>query len=462
MLGGCAYGADPGLPQDALQRQRDPDQPDARLCRRSCSSTGWCAVRGATRRASISRRRSPFDASADAAEILATAACHLGVVFALIAVARRRGSCSARTLKGFEIKVLGQSAARRALRRLLARAHGVLRLPGLGRRLPGSPASARSPARSASCSRDLARLRLHRDHRRLPRPAQSARHPRRRAGPGARPISAARRRRSTLGVSDKVGAGLPGHAAVLRARLRHADPLPHPLRRPRSAKAHGAVAWSMLEAILLTIITASTPLLLAALGELVVERSGVLNLGVEGMMVDRAPSPASPSRFVDRLALARRARRDPRRHGAASLLFGFLTLDARRQPGGDRPGADTARARLVRADRRELRRPAGRRHRQAVYPWPVATCRSSARSVFGQDPIVYLSLAARRGVAWFLFRTRAGLILRAVGDNHGSAHALGYPVIAHPLSLRPVRRRLRRAWRAAICRWSTRRNGWRT
>ena len=41
----------------------------------------------------------------------------------------------------------------------------------------------------------------------------------------------------------------------------------------------------MFTAILLTIITASTPLLLAAMGELVVERSGVLNLGVEGMMV---------------------------------------------------------------------------------------------------------------------------------------------------------------------------------
>jgi simple sugar transport system permease protein len=42
---------------------------------------------------------------------------------------------------------------------------------------------------------------------------------------------------------------------------------------------------SALLAVLLTIVTASTPLLLASLGELVAERAGVLNLGVEGMMV---------------------------------------------------------------------------------------------------------------------------------------------------------------------------------
>ena len=51
------------------------------------------------------------------------------------------------------------------------------------------------------------------------------------------------------------------------------------------------------------------------------------------------------------------------------------------------------------------------------------------RLLFWQDAFVYVSFALTIGVAWFLYRTRAGLVLRAVGDNHASAHALGYPVL---------------------------------
>src|SRR5690349_19229198 len=47
------------------------------------------------------------------------------------------------------------------------------------------------------------------------------------------------------------------------------------------------------------------------------------------------------------------------------------------------------------------------------------------RVLFGEDAFVYLSVALIIGVWWFLYQTRPGLILRACGDNHVSAHALG-------------------------------------
>lgn len=50
--------------------------------------------------------------------------------------------------------------------------------------------------------------------------------------------------------------------------------------------------------------------------------------------------------------------------------------------------------------------------------------------LFGQDPLFYLSILLTIAVSYFLFSTRGGLKLRAVGDNHGSAHAQGINVIA--------------------------------
>jgi len=51
------------------------------------------------------------------------------------------------------------------------------------------------------------------------------------------------------------------------------------------------------------------------------------------------------------------------------------------------------------------------------------------RILFGEDAFVYLSLALVVAIWFFLYKTRSGLILRAAGDNHTSAHALGYPVL---------------------------------
>jgi simple sugar transport system permease protein len=182
-----------------------------------------------------------------------------------------------------------------------------------------------------------------------------------------------------------------------------------------------------LEAVLLTIITASTPLLLAALGELVVERSGVLNLGVEGMMVMGAvcgfvAAHGSGSAAVGVLA------------GVAagvtmSLLFAVLTLTlVTNQVAtglaltlfglglsgliGDAytglPGVKLPPLRVPLLSEIPLLGPV----------------------LFAQDAIVYASIALAVAVAWTLRRTRVGLIVRATGDNHHSAHALGFAVVS--------------------------------
>jgi simple sugar transport system permease protein len=50
--------------------------------------------------------------------------------------------------------------------------------------------------------------------------------------------------------------------------------------------------------------------------------------------------------------------------------------------------------------------------------------------LFHQDALIYGSFILLIAVAWFLYRSHAGLVLRAIGDSHDAAHAIGYPVIA--------------------------------
>ena len=177
---------------------------------------------------------------------------------------------------------------------------------------------------------------------------------------------------------------------------------------------------------ILTVITASTPLLLASSGELVVERAGVLNLGIEGMMIMGAAcgfagAYMSGSTLVGALCgiLA----------GAAlSSVFAFLTLGlAVNQVAAGLAltilgvglsgliGAGFVGEQIVQAPRLYL---------PVLTDLPVI-----GRILFGEDAFVYFSIALIIAIWLFLYRTRAGLVLRAVGDNHISAHALGYPVL---------------------------------
>ena len=184
---------------------------------------------------------------------------------------------------------------------------------------------------------------------------------------------------------------------------------------------------SGLEAVLLTIITASTPLLLAAIGELVTERSGVLNLGVEGMMVMGAVAGFAAAYTTGSPALGVVAAIGA--GVAMSMLFAFLTqtLATNQVATGlaltlfglglsgvigeaftGLPGVKLA----------------------AVYIPVLSDIPLLGAVFFAQDLLVYASIALTALVAWVLARTRLGLVIRATGGNHHSAHALGYRVIA--------------------------------
>jgi simple sugar transport system permease protein len=183
----------------------------------------------------------------------------------------------------------------------------------------------------------------------------------------------------------------------------------------------------MLESVLITIATAATPLLIAAMGELVVERSGVLNLGVEGMMIMGAVTGfavalTTGSPWLGALAAII--------VGALfSLLFAFLTLTLVTNQVATGLALTLLGLGLSGMIGEGFVGRPGVKMMPLYIPW-LTDLPYVGRLLFGQDPIFYLSIALTAGVAWFLFSTKAGLTLRSVGDNHGSAHALGINVVA--------------------------------
>ena len=183
---------------------------------------------------------------------------------------------------------------------------------------------------------------------------------------------------------------------------------------------------ALAQFIVLT-LAAGTPLVFAALGELVVEKSGVLNLGVEGMMLVGAiasfivaATTRSPWLGVAAGAIAAAAL-------ASIFALVALTLRANQVATGlalslfgvglsafvGRPYASVVIAGIAPLDL------------PGLADLPVL-----GKLLFGHNPLVYLSLVLFVAVHVFLARTRAGLVLRAVGESPPSAHAIGYPVIA--------------------------------
>ena len=183
---------------------------------------------------------------------------------------------------------------------------------------------------------------------------------------------------------------------------------------------------SALEAVILTIITASTPLLLAAIGELVTERSGVLNLGVEGMMIMGAVCGFAAAHGSGSAMLG---------VGAGllggvlmSLLFAFLTqtlMTSQVATGLSLTLLGLGLSGLIGEAFTGL---PGVKLAALDIPF-LGDIPFIGPILFGHDILVYGSLAITAGAAYVLFRTRLGLIITAVGGNHHSAHALGYNVI---------------------------------
>ena len=177
---------------------------------------------------------------------------------------------------------------------------------------------------------------------------------------------------------------------------------------------------------ILTIITAATPLLYAALGELITEKSGVLNLGVEGMMLVGAVCGFAAVHYSGSASLGILG-------GAAagallSLMFAALVLGFQASQvatglaltifgvglsamlGQDLVGVDYDGLPKVAIP--------------FLSDLPVVGV-----LLFNHDMLVYGSILLVVLVWWFLKYSRSGLILRAVGDSHDAAHAMGYSVV---------------------------------
>lgn len=181
-----------------------------------------------------------------------------------------------------------------------------------------------------------------------------------------------------------------------------------------------------LIAIFTGTVIAATPLIYAALGELVVERSGVLNLGVEGMMLIGALTAFAVSTLTGSLLLGFIAA------ACASmilaLLFAFLTLTLQTNQVATGLALTLFGLGLSAFLGRGYAGMPGAgmpsMHLPLLSDLPVV-----GPLLFRFDPAVYGSIVLYVAIEYFLSRTRPGLMLRSVGESPAVAHSLGQPVI---------------------------------
>ncbi len=178
--------------------------------------------------------------------------------------------------------------------------------------------------------------------------------------------------------------------------------------------------------LIVSLMVAATPILIAAIGELVVEKSGVLNLGVEGMMIIGAicgfiVAVETGSPWLGFLAAMAGG-------AAISFIFAILTqymLTNQVATGLALTLFGLGFAALLGHSYAGIKPPKfGHLDIPFISDIPVI-----GPLIFSHDYMIYISLMIVAGVWYFLNRTRGGLVLRAAGENHDAAHALGYKVI---------------------------------
>ena len=183
---------------------------------------------------------------------------------------------------------------------------------------------------------------------------------------------------------------------------------------------------SILSEILVATVIAGTPLIIVALGQLVAEKSGVLNLGAEGMMAMGAVAGFAVTLYTGNPWLGVLAGMVA---GALmSLLFAFVVLTLM----GNQVATGLAlsilgvglSAFIGKPYESEILQTVGTIRIPLLADLPII-----GEALFNQQSLVYFSWLLFAAIVWFLYRSRQGLVLRAVGESPSSAHSIGYPVI---------------------------------
>jgi len=172
-------------------------------------------------------------------------------------------------------------------------------------------------------------------------------------------------------------------------------------------------------------LNAGTVLAIAGLGLLINERAGVLNLGAEGLMLVAAIAGFATAVHTGSDVLAFGA--GMAAGGVLAAVFGLLViwLNTNQYATGlalSLFGAGFSAFVGIRYTQQKI----GDRSRFEIPG--LADIPFFGPALFKQHPMVYLTVLGVFALSWFLYRSRAGLVLRAVGESPESAHALGYPV----------------------------------